>query len=297
MKHRTLLIAAFVLSFAGPALANGGGGGGASLPSSSGPSYDPVEEYQSGVEYLRQQDYRKAERAFKRVVSVARKDANSHLLLGVAHMGQEEWRPASRALKKALRYDPNLHDARGRLAVAYTQMGKADDAQEQVDALNAAKASCAGTCAEAEAIDKALAMAGQSVDTSALPPAIEQASAASGDAAYLGAVRLINLENYAGAKIELLEARDAFGPHPDVLTYLGFANRKQGNYDIALAYYSAALDVAPGHLGAHEYLGEYFVETGNMTAAYRQLDTLNALCPFGCAELTELEKWIEQGAS
>ncbi|MEO1100307.1 MAG: tetratricopeptide repeat protein, partial [Pseudomonadota bacterium] len=195
MKHRTLLVAAAVLAFAGPALANGGGGGGgAALPSSSGPSYDPVEEYQSGVEYLRQQDYRKAERAFKRVVSVARKDANSHLLLGVAHMGQEEWRPASRALKKALRYDPSLHDARGRLAVAYMQMGKADDAQEQVDELNAAKAACAGTCAEADAIDKALAMAGRTVDTSALPPAIEQASATTGDTAYLGAVRLINME-------------------------------------------------------------------------------------------------------
>ncbi|MEO1100798.1 MAG: tetratricopeptide repeat protein, partial [Pseudomonadota bacterium] len=97
--------------------------------------------------------------------------------------------------------------------------------------------------------------------------------------------------------VELREARDAFGPHPDVLTYLGFANRKQGNHDVALAYYSAALDVAPGHLGAHEYLGEYFVEIGDMTAARSQLDTLNVLCPFGCAEHTELEQWIERDAS
>lgn len=82
-----------------------------------------------------------------------------------------------------------------------------------------------------------------------------------------------------------------------MLTYIGFANRKSGNYDQAILYYTAALTVAPNHLGANEYLGEYFVELGDLDAANRQLVKLDNLCAFGCAEAEELRSWVKRAES
>ena len=92
---RALLIAVAAMAFSGmPAFANGGGGSGSATPSSSGPSYDPVEEYQSGIEALRAGEFKKAERAFKRVTKVAKRDGNTRYMLGLAHLGQDEFKAA-----------------------------------------------------------------------------------------------------------------------------------------------------------------------------------------------------------
>ena len=77
-----------------------------------------------------------------------------------------------------------------------------------------------------------------------------------------------------------------------MLTYIGFANRKAGNYDQAIRFYTAALELQPDHVGANEYLGEYYVERGDIDAAYSQLAKLESICNFGCAETDELRSWI-----
>ena len=118
------------------------------------------------------------------------------------------------------------------------------------------------------------------------------ASANDGDAAYLQAAGLINEGRYEDALWSLRAAGLALGPHPDVLTYQGFANRKLSNYDIAISYYSAALKLDPEHRGANEYLGEYYVETGQLAKARQQLVTLERICKFGCEEAEELRRWI-----
>ena len=102
----------------------------------------------------------------------------------------------------------------------------------------------------------------------------------------------INIGQYDDALVQLRDAQAVFGPHPDVLTYIGFANRKAGNYTQAINYYSAALELQPDHVGANEYLGEYYVELGDMDAAYGQLAKLESICNFGCAETDELRSWI-----
>ena len=297
---RSLMIALalLALSSGAPALASGGGGGG-SAPSSSGPSYDPVEEYQKGRQALLDEDYKAAERAMKRVVSVAKRDANSQYMLGLAHFGQDEFRPAAKAFAKAVRYDETLYDARAKLGVAYLKNNKAEKADDVLADLMAVKAECAGTCSGAAAIDKAIAdieavknPAAEPVDTSSLAPVITQATLEQGDLLYADAVRLINLERYDDAITELKAAETILGPHPDVLTYLGFANRKKGESETALYYYSTALEVAPAHLNANEYLGEYYVEQGNYISAQVQLMKLDALCPFGCAQSEELRGWL-----
>lgn len=302
MTFRVLIAAAAVCAVCGPAFAAGSGGGGASAPSATGPSYDPVVEYQAGTDYLQAGDYAKAERAFKRVINVVKSDANSHYLLGITHMQQDEWNPAAKALKNAVRYNPELHDARARLAVAYIKLDQAAKADEQLAELKAAKAACAGACPASADIDAALALveaakaepSGVVGDVSVLHGKLEQASA---DSVYLGAVRHINLRDYDSAKVELQAVLMATGPNPDVLTYLGFANRKQGNLETAVSFYSAALSVDPSHLNAREYLGEYYVERGDLDAARSQLSRIESLCPFGCSQSVELQKWIEEAAS
>lgn len=299
---RALLIAVAAFAFSGaPAIAGGGGGGsGSSTPSSSGPSYDPVEEYQSGIEALRAGDYKAAERAFKRVAKVAKKDANTRYMLGLAHLGQEEFKAAAKSLERAVKYDAKLYRAHAKLGAAYLQLDQADKADGVLADLQAAASDCAATCPEAADIDAAIAEIEQlkpgaePIESSSLIPNAQPASLNSGDVLYSEALRLINLEDYDAALAELREAGAILGPHPDVLTYMGFANRKKGQRAAALTHYAAALSIAPDHLSANEYLGEYYVEIGDMERAQAQLDKLNALCPFGCEQVEELTRWIAE---
>ena len=292
---RALLIAVATLAFSGVPAVAGGSGSGGSAPSSSGPSYDPVEEYQSGVQFLQSGEYSKAERAFKRVTKVAKKDANTRYMLGLAHLGQEEYKAAAKSFERAVRYDAKLYQAHGKLAATYLQLEQSEKADGVIADLNAASEACAGTCAEADKIAAALAeveRAKGNTETSSLAPSVRQVSLETGDARYSDALRLINLGQYDAAIEELRTASAVLGPHPDVLTYIGFANRKKGEKDTAFAYYNAALAIAPDHLSANEYLGEYYVELGDLDRARAQLDKLNALCPFGCAQTEELSQWI-----
>jgi len=45
---------------------------------------------------------------------------------------------------------------------------------------------------------------------------------------------------------------------------MGFSLRQTGDYPTALTFYKKALDFDADHKGAHEYLGELYVETGNV---------------------------------
>ncbi len=296
---RALIIAAATLALIGsPAVAGGGGGGSSSSPSSSGPSYDPVEEYQEGVEQLKAGEYSKAERAFKRVAKVAKKDANTQYMLGLSHYGQDELKPAARAFNKAMKYDAKLYRAYGKLGLVHLKTGDQDEADKVLSKLQAASLECADICPEAQDIANAVTEigdaqnAGEEVETSSLSPVLQSVSLETGDVLYSEAIRLINLGAYDQAIAELRSAGEILGPHPDVLTYLGFAHRQKGDRLEAFTYYEAALNIAPDHLSANEYLGEFYVQLGELDQAKVQLDKLNQLCPFGCAQTEELAKWI-----
>jgi tetratricopeptide (TPR) repeat protein len=70
---------------------------------------------------------------------------------------------------------------------------------------------------------------------------------------------------------------------------MGFTLRKTGDYTTALTYYRKALDFDANHKGAREYLGELYVETGDLSKAREQLAVLEKLCPQGCEEREDLE--------
>ncbi len=275
--------------------AGGGGGGGAEMPSMSAPQYDPVAEYRKGAEAYQAKDYKNAVKAFQRVVSVVPAHAPAQFLLASSYIGLGDYKKAKKPLELAIKADPNLLDAQRDLGVTYAKLGETAKAQAQRGKVAALKASCGGTCAQAPAIDAALA----DIDTAlagatpvAFGPSRAISSLASVDAAYVDAVSLINEGKYEPAIALLQDALWDAGPHPDLLTYLGFANRKLQRFDTATGWYGAALTVAPNHRGALEYYGELKLERGDRAGALAHLARLERLCGFGCQQADQLRGQI-----
>ena len=278
----------------------GGGGGGGGVPSQSAPSYDPAVEYQKGTTAFGAADYRAAAGHFKKVVSVVPKEAGAQYLLGASYMGLGEFKKAAKPLEMAVKYNAQLIEAKRDLAITHAKLGKADKAQPQLDALRAMQTTCATTCADAAKLTDAIAKVEAAIaggkQASAATPDIKLAEAKAADQTYVTAVSLINEKRYEAAIAYLNDARWAAGPHPDILTYLGFANRKLKRFDEAEGYYQAALEIFPEHRGALEYYGELKLERGNVSGAKAHLAKLEAICGFGCNEADELRRWIAEKA-
>jgi tetratricopeptide (TPR) repeat protein len=293
-------LAALPLTALALAGGGGGGGGGSSAPSASANEYDPAVEYAKGIAAIKARDFKAAKVAFDRVLPFAAKDANTHFLAGLSRNGLSDWKGAKRLLEKAVKLDSNSIGAQRELGIAYAKLGDMPKANAVLTTLNARATQCAGTCPDAAEIKSALASLGVAmgiVTIGAVPEdtSLIFASAAQGDQLYLDAVGLINEGRYEAAIGQLKSAQLRFGPHPDVLTYLGFANRKLGRFDVAEGYYQSALAAAPKHRGATEYYGELMVERGDMAGAKMMLARLDAQCNFGCAEAEELRRWITAG--
>jgi len=101
----------------------------------------------------------------------------------------------------------------------------------------------------------------------------------------------IAAKDYKSALAELRDLAED-NQQADVYNLLGFTLRKTGDFKTSLTYYTKALELEPGHKGAHEYLGELYVETGDMPKAKEQLAALTKLCPNGCEELDDLKAAI-----
>jgi Flp pilus assembly protein TadD len=123
-------------------------------------------------------------------------------------------------------------------------------------------------------------------------PAFAVDNIESTDAPDLSSVRAkIKAKDYAAALTELRDiAEDT--QQADVYNLLGYTLRKTGDFKTSLTYYTKALELQPDHKAAREYLGELFVETGNMEKAKEQLAVLAKLCPGGCEEREDLQKAI-----
>lgn len=123
-------------------------------------------------------------------------------------------------------------------------------------------------------------------------PAFAVDNMESTDAPDLTSVRAkINAKDYAGALAELRGLAED-NQQADVYNLMGFTLRKTGDYRTSLTYYTKALELQPDHKAAREYLGELYVETGDMAKAEEQVATLKQLCPAGCEELEDLQKTI-----
>ena len=123
-------------------------------------------------------------------------------------------------------------------------------------------------------------------------PAYAVDNMSSTDAPDLTSVRAkIKAKDYTATLAELGDlAEDT--QQADVYNLLGFTLRKTGDFKTSLTYYTKALELQPDHKAAREYLGELYVETGNLAKAQEQLAILAKLCPSGCEEREDLQKAI-----
>jgi len=146
---------------------------------------------------------------------------------------------------------------------------------------------------------RALALASAVVVSSTLmlmPAHAVDNMSAGGDVDLTSVRAKIAKQDYAAALTELRGLVEDT-QNADVYNLLGFTLRKTGDTTTALSYYAKALELQPDHKGAHEYLGELFVETGKFDLAKEQLATLVKLCPNGCEEREDLEKAIAAKAT
>ena len=97
-------------------------------------------------------------------------------------------------------------------------------------------------------------------------------------------------KNYEEALKYLYKANKEKSFDPDTLNYLGFVNRKLGNYNDAEAYYLMGLEIKPDHNGINEYLGELYVVTNRTDLAKKRLEVLKNC---SCDEYQELKDVIE----
>ena len=283
------------------ALAAGGGGGGGGMSSAPSASLreDPAVAYQAGVTALNAQNYREAIRQFRSARRAAPNNGAINYALGIAYAGNGDKPEAREAFERAVRDETAPVGARLQLGLVELELGHRDQAVAQQTALAAAIAACDAACGDArraqlQAAHDQLARALETPAPAADPattgwnfPSVEE-----GRAAYAEAVGLINHERYPEAFAALERARAAVGPHADVLNYMGFVSRKMGRLDTALAYYGDALALDPHHLGATEYLGELYIQMGDLGRARSQLARLDGLCAYGCAQREELARWI-----
>jgi tetratricopeptide (TPR) repeat protein len=110
---------------------------------------------------------------------------------------------------------------------------------------------------------------------------------------YDKAVRAVKGGDYQRAVTMLNSVVASDARNADAWNYLGFSNRKLEHYDGALAAYKKALAIDPDHRGANEYLGELYLEMGDLPKAKERLQRLDDVCTFGCEEYDDLKAAIK----
>ena len=80
----------------------------------------------------------------------------------------------------------------------------------------------------------------------------------------------------------------------DLFNYLAYSQRKTGDLDSAAQNYERALMIDPEHVGALEYQGELFLQTGKPDMARENLARLKEVCGTSCEEYTELASKIDK---
>ncbi len=107
----------------------------------------------------------------------------------------------------------------------------------------------------------------------------------------------IDRRDYSGALISLEAAKRQAPDNADGFNLLGFANRKLGRFDIAMINYRKALGLDRNHRGTHEYIGELYLQKGDLASAKKHLAALDRICTFGCDEYYDLKKAVKAFAA
>ncbi len=102
-------------------------------------------------------------------------------------------------------------------------------------------------------------------------------------------------KDWSSAIAELNAAVKIEPRNADVHNLLGYSHRKQPRPDLAKAFehYKLALQIDPGHKGAHEYIGEAYLMDRRPAEAEKHLAELARLCGNQtCEEYADLAEAI-----
>ena len=99
--------------------------------------------------------------------------------------------------------------------------------------------------------------------------------------------------DYTTAVAKLKKAVASDPTSADAYNLLGYSYRKLGDTDAAFENYRTALGLNRMHRGAQEYLGELYLEMGNVAEAKKLLQALGKACTYSCAEYKELKAEIK----
>ena len=114
------------------------------------------------------------------------------------------------------------------------------------------------------------------------------------DEDYAAGKRAAERKDWAEA-VRLFERTEKRYPEKaDLQNNLGFSYRNLKQYDLAFKHYKRALELDPRHRGAHEYIGEAYLMTGDLPNAQKHLAALREICLLPCEELADLERAIAQ---
>jgi len=109
---------------------------------------------------------------------------------------------------------------------------------------------------------------------------------------YERAVKAVDNQDYRKA-LQLLNRVVRKEPrNADAWNYVGYSHRKLNQFEPSLAAYQKALAINPNHRGANEYLGELYLQTGELLKAKQQLEKLKNVCASSCEEYDDLKKAI-----
>ncbi len=84
--------------------------------------------------------------------------------------------------------------------------------------------------------------------------------------------------------LSMVERRD----DARVLNYLGFSHRKLGNFEAGLPYYHRAIAADPDYTLVREYLGEAYIQLGQIDLAREQLREIERRCGTTCDPYRDL---------
>jgi tetratricopeptide (TPR) repeat protein len=117
------------------------------------------------------------------------------------------------------------------------------------------------------------------------------AAASTTASAYEEAKALVDADNFVAALPALLAITAEDAGNADAWNLLGYTHRNLGQMEESSAAYLKVLTINPDHLGALEYQGELFLQTGKPDLAKANLEKLKGLCGT-CEEAEDLEKAI-----
>jgi Tfp pilus assembly protein PilF len=140
-------------------------------------------------------------------------------------------------------------------------------------------------------------LTGLLVATSVQAAGSDSSSETAADSAYKIAEAAVKSKDYSRAAMLFSRVVKDDSSNANAWNYLAFSHRKLGKVDEAEMEYKKALILNPDHKGAHEYLGELYVETGRTALARQLLDRLKVICGTDCEEYEALQQVIDAGTS